>query len=45
LDEDVVEIEISHHLPQASVPDTIKSFLEVDEVVVEVALVLEVLLY
>ena len=40
----IIKVIISHHLPQAFMPDTVEGFLEVDEVVVNIALVLEMLL-
>jgi len=39
------KVEVLHDLPQAFVPDTVKCFLEVDEVMVEVILVLQMFLY
>ena len=44
-DEVGVNVEVLHDLPQDFVPDMVKCFLEVDEVMVEVILVLQMFLY
>lgn len=42
MDENGLEIEISHHMSQAFVPDTIKGCFEVNKIIVQVTLVMEV---